>query len=92
MMSRRSISQRTRPSYGKNKYRGVNWNDRAGKWQVCIKVNGKNKYFGYFSDDLDGLTAVNKAYAKHFPNNPELQQIPYKEKLLNVNSIICGKW
>jgi len=91
-MNKRSLNQRMRPSYGKNKYRGVNWNDRAKKYQVCIKINGENTYFGYFSDELDGLEAVNKAYTKHFPNNPELQQVPHKEKLLNINSATCGKW
>lgn len=91
-MNKRSLSQRARPSFGKNKYRGVNWNDRAKKYQVCIKINGKNTYFGYFSDELDGLAEVNKAYAKHFPNNPELQQASHKETLLALNGATCGKW
>lgn len=91
-MNKRSLSQRTRLSFGKNKYRGVYWNCKAEKWQVSIKVDGKNKYFGSFGNELDGLNAVNKAYANYFPDNPELQQIPHKEKLLNVNSAICGKW
>jgi len=90
-MNKRSLSQRTRPSYGKGHYRGVSWNDRAEKWQVCIKVDGKNKRFGYFRSEEDGLEAVNKAYAKHFPNNPELQQTTHKEKLLDLN-IACMKW
>lgn len=91
-MNKRSLSQRTRSSYGKNKYRGVTWSKTAKKWQVFIKVNGKNKYFGSFKDEEVGREAVNKAYAEHFPNNPELQQSTHKEKLLEVNSLICGKW
>jgi hypothetical protein len=91
-INKRSLSQRTRLSFGKNKYRGVNWHKNHEHWQVCIKVDGRNKYFGNFDDESDGLEAVNKAYAKHFPNSPELQQAPHKEKLLNVNSMTCGKW
>ena len=91
-INKRSLSQRTRPSFGKNTYRGVNWHRRAEKWYACIKINGKNKYLGSFDEEMDGLDAVNKAYADYFPGNPELQQIPHKEKLLNVNSAICGKW
>jgi len=89
-MNKRSLSQRTRP--GKNKYRGVTWNRRAGKWQACIKISGKNKHFGNFEEELDGLMAVNEAYFKYFPDNPELQQVNQKEKLLDLNSAICGKW
>jgi len=90
-MNKRSLSQRTRPSYGKGHYRGVNWHKRHKHWQACIKVNEKNKYLGSFEDEEDGLTAVNKAYAKYFPNNPELQQITHKEKLLDLN-VACMKW
>lgn len=91
-MNNRSQSQRARPSFGKNRYRGVNWHKKHKHWQVCIKVGGSNKYFGNFDDELDGLEAVNKAYAKYFPDNPELQQAPQKEKLLNLNNMTCGKW
>jgi len=91
-MNKRSLSQRIRPSYGKGNYRGVNWHKKHKHWQVCIKVDEKNKYFGNFDNELDGLDAVNKAYAKYFPNNPELQQATHKERLLNINNATCGKW
>jgi len=91
-MNKRSLSQRTRPSFGKNRYRGVSWHRRAKKWQTSIKVDGKNKYFGSFDDELGGLTAVNDAYAEYFPDNPELQQAPHKETLLALNAATCGKW
>ena len=91
-MNKRSLSQRTRPSFGRNKYRGVHWHKKHKHWQVCINVDGNNKYFGNFDEELDGLEAVNKAYAKYFPDNPELQQATQKENLLNLNEIICGKW
>jgi thiamine pyrophosphokinase len=34
---------------------GVNWNKNAGKWQACIKINGKNKHLGYFSNKNDAI-------------------------------------
>jgi len=91
-MNNRSLSQRTRSSYGNNKYRGVTWYERTGKWQASIKLDDKNKHLGYFKEELDGLKAVNKAYARYFPDNPELQQAPQKENLLNLNEIICMRW
>ena len=91
-MNKRSLSQRTRSKYGAGNYRGVHWAERAGKWQVAIRVNGKNKHFGSFEDEEDGLTAVNAAYAEHFPDNPELQQVTRNKRLKELNLATCGKW
>ena len=91
-LGKRSLSQRLRPSFGKNRYRGVTWHCVAKKWQATIKVDGKNKHYGSFTSEEDGLEAVNKAYAEHFPDNLELQQATHKEKLLSTNSATCGKW
>lgn len=30
--------------------KGVNWHKASQKWQVLLKVNGKQKYFGCYSD------------------------------------------
>ena len=89
-MNNRSLGQRTRQ--GKGNYRGVNWHKKHEHWQVSIKIDGINKYFGNFDNELDGLEAVNKANAKYFPDNPELQQVTHIQKVLNINSVICGKW
>ena len=91
-MNKRSLSQRTRKTYGKGHYRGVSWIEKLGKWQVSFKVNGKEKYIGCFADELDGLEAINAAYAQYFPNNPELQQKPYKPEIAEENELICMKW
>jgi len=91
-VNKRSLSQRTRPSYGNNKYRGVTRYERTNRWQASIKLGKKNKHLGYFKEELDGLGAVNKAYTKYFPDNPELQQVEQKEKLLDLNSVICNRW
>jgi hypothetical protein len=31
-------------------YKNIHWHERWGKWQVCIRVNGKAKYFGAYKD------------------------------------------
>jgi hypothetical protein len=40
-------------------YRGVYWHPRAKKWAATIRINGKRKYLGYFSD----IAEAGKAYA-----------------------------
>lgn len=91
-MNNRSLSQRTRKPYGQNKYRGVTWHKRHKHWQVSIKVDGVNKYFGNFDSEEDGLEAVNNAYAEYFPDNPELQQLTQQKMLVKENDLICRKW
>lgn len=45
-----------------SKYRYVVWSKRDKKWVVMFKVNGKNKYFGLFTDeDEAGRVAMEKA-------------------------------
>ena len=52
----RSAAQ-SRPSAGaktgySSKYRGVSWKKRGQKWNVRIRVDGKDKYIGSFSDEI----------------------------------------
>jgi len=57
-MNKKILSQRLRPAFGKNKYRGVNLNNLRKKWQVNIKINGVGKYFGSFKTEEEGRIAV----------------------------------
>lgn len=53
-----------RPVLNKNNksgYRGVSWFKLLNKWRVCVKVQGKQKTLGYFSD-LKEAAKVSKAY------------------------------
>jgi len=42
-------------------YPGVCWNKGHNKWQACIRINGKQKYLGYFSTELEAFQAYKNA-------------------------------
>ena len=41
------------PSNNTSGYKGVVWSASRQKWQAIIKVNGKNKFLGYFDDPIE---------------------------------------
>lgn len=45
-------------------YTGVSWNKEKRKWIASIKINNKNKYLGYYTDELE----ASKAYQKELLN------------------------
>ena len=53
-------------------YKNVSWNKARNKWIVQLKINGKQKFIGYFDDlefaDLVAQEARNK-YHKEFANH-----------------------
>lgn len=56
-------NQRNSPVYRNNTsgFKGVSWATKAKKWIGHIRVNGKNKTLGYFTDKLDAAKAYNQA-------------------------------
>jgi len=46
-------------------YMGVSWHKGAGKWRVCICVNGKNKSLGLYKDIEDAAKAKIAANIKY---------------------------
>tara|TARA_R110000751_G_scaffold294840_1_gene402928 strand:- start:59 stop:664 length:606 start_codon:yes stop_codon:yes gene_type:complete len=44
-----------------SKYTGVSWHKSKGKWRSQIKINGKLKHLGYFTDELEASNAYQKA-------------------------------
>lgn len=50
-----------------SKYVGVSWFERDKKWTAAIKIDGKSKYLGMFSSELDA----------HLAYQSELKQISY---------------
>lgn len=78
MNNRRSnLREATRSQQGMNRKKqnnntsgfiGVYWNKREGKWMAALKINGKSKHLGYFSNKHDALIARLKAELKFFGN------------------------
>jgi hypothetical protein len=64
------ITQRLNSSKDKqntsSKYTGVSWNKEKKKWKSCIRINGKIKHLGYFTDELEASksyqNAINVSY------------------------------
>jgi len=75
-----------------SKFRGVCWNKYNQSWKACIKVNGKNKHLGYFTNEIDAAKAYDKVSLQHrqekaklnFPlgENNASSDVP-KEKVLS---------
>jgi hypothetical protein len=48
-----------------SKYKGVSWHKSLNKWMVRIKVDGKRKYLGLFTDEYEAHLAYEKALNEH---------------------------
>lgn len=49
---------------GSSKYVGVSWNKKSKKFISKIHINGKNKFLGYFTNELE----ASRAYQKELKN------------------------
>ena len=47
-----------------SQYTGVCWHKQHNKWMSSIKINGKKKYLGYFTNELDASKAYEKELKK----------------------------
>ena len=50
---------------GTSKYIGVSWFSRYSKWVARIYINGKNKYLGTFTDELEAAEAYQTELKKN---------------------------
>jgi hypothetical protein len=59
-----------------SKYTGVSWNKQEKKWAVVIGYNKKNKFIGYFKDEIQAAKAYDQA-AKEY--HGEFASLNFKE-------------
>lgn len=50
---------------GTSKYVGVSWYKATNKWLAQIRINGKQKNLGYFTDELEASKAYQTALSNH---------------------------
>ena len=55
---------------------GVSWNRQTKKWMACIRINKRNKYLGYYSNEIDAARAYNNAAIQHHREFAVLNPIP----------------
>tara|TARA_R110000764_G_C10929408_1_gene374825 strand:+ start:460 stop:948 length:489 start_codon:yes stop_codon:yes gene_type:complete len=47
-----------------SEHTGVSWHESRGKWAAQIYINGKNKFLGRFTDELEASKAYQKALSE----------------------------
>lgn len=52
-------------------YKGVYWQTQVKKWHVQIELNGRKKYLGLFSNEIDAANAYDAAHTLNHPSIPE---------------------
>jgi HNH endonuclease/AP2 domain len=62
-----------------SKYKGVCWNKQRKGWSAYIRINGKCKTIGLFSDEESAANAYNHYAKQHFGEYARLNDVPYKE-------------
>lgn len=59
-------ANRSRQSNNTSGFKGVSFRRRAGKWRADIKVHGKQRSIGLFSDPVEAARAYDEAAKKTF--------------------------
>ncbi len=49
----------------RSRFRGVTWCRAKKKWLALIRINGRNKFLGYFHDEKQAAKAYDSAAKKH---------------------------
>ena len=60
IVSHRFNSTKDKLLTSSSKHPGVSWNNLTSKWQAAIQINGKLKYLGRFTDELEAAEAYQK--------------------------------
>jgi hypothetical protein len=60
---------------GRSRFKGVSWNNERNKWKAKITVSGRDKFLGYFDDEVEAACKYDSAAKEYFegferPNHP----------------------
>ena len=65
--TRSTLGSQQRPQTGgHSRYKGVTWDRSNQRWRAQIKVQGKPKHLGYFTDEAAAAQAYDEAAARLF--------------------------
>lgn len=64
-LNRRGVFKRS-GCFTSSRFKGVTWNRAKGKWQAAIRVDGRSKHLGLFTQEQSAAEAYNKAAAIAF--------------------------
>lgn len=69
-----------------SKYKGVSWDKRKNLWRSRIMIDYKEKFIGYFKDEVEAAKAYNEAALKYFgefANLNLIEEVRYLQEELN---------
>lgn len=70
-----NLQNRTAPSTGRSRFRGVHWHEEQKRWAAVGSVENTTHRVGHFADELDAAVAIQQWRDEHMPfaqPDPEL--------------------
>jgi hypothetical protein len=61
-----NMGNRSKSTGKSSQFKGVSWNSRYQKWQTHIRLNGKSKNLGMYTDETQAAEAYNEAAVQKF--------------------------